>query len=84
MFVRKSTYDAMYAEAKACSAIAQALAEQLNKAVEERDAEIARLQQKLRMSEHRYEKLDAQLAVFTTPRARNSRGHFISAKGASA
>ncbi|MES3042709.1 hypothetical protein [Sphingomonas faeni] len=84
MFVRKSTYDAMHAEAKACSAIAQALAEQLNKAVEERDAEIARVQQKLRISERRYEQLDARLAVFTAPRARDAKGHFISAKGASA
>lgn len=48
------------------------------------DEEIAHLQQKLRMSEHRYEKLDAQLAVFTAPRARDAKGHFISAKGASA
>jgi hypothetical protein len=37
MFVRKSTYDAMCFEARACSEIAKVLAEELGKAIDERD-----------------------------------------------
>lgn len=38
----------------------------------------------LREAERRNGELRRQLAVFTAPRARDAKGHFISAKGASA
>lgn len=39
-----------------------------------------KLASKLRLSEHRYDRLEAKLAVFTAPRKRNSRGWFVSGK----
>jgi hypothetical protein len=68
MFVRKSKYDAMHAEASVCSGIAKALAEELNSVIAERD--------RLRTSvdDHcRYEnELRAELAASWR---RNTRGH---------
>ena len=56
-----------------------------------KDAKITRLQQHMdRMAKNmfaddqRIAHLEARLAVFTAPRARDAKGHFISAKGASA
>jgi len=46
--------------------------------------QVAGLREDVRQAEASSDALTAQLAVFTAPRARNERGHFISAKGASA
>lgn len=56
----------------------------LMKRLEASKLQVAGLSEDVRQAEASSDALTAQLAVFTAPRARNERGHFISAKGASA
>lgn len=46
--------------------------------------QVAGLSEDVRQAEASSDALTVRLAVFTAPRARNAKGHFISAKGASA
>lgn len=91
MLMLKTTHDRIVADdAKKLGENAELIA----KLIRERDeckstaakvfAANLKLASKLRMSEHRYDRLEAKHAVFTGPRPRDAKGHFLSTKGAQA